>query len=349
MKKLDLNILNKYCEDGLLMKVTHPNYPLILWKYTRKVQYENKWDNITTQMRSVITDTKGNIIARPFPKFFNYNQLPSVGLSVPNEEFDVFEKVDGSLIITFWYDNKWMCASTGSFTSDYVVKANELLQNYPTFQLLPNLTYCFELLWTEHIIVIKPEKDDLILIGALNTDTGEDVDIHNDYYSNFNVVKKYNGITDITKLTEIFDGTNREGFVVKFKSGFRCKIKYNEYLRLHKIMTNCSNIDIWEALKNGEDMNIFITNVPDEFDSWVRFNIEKLNEMYKVEWFKYVKIYNKIYNKFNGDLSNMKLIAEEILTNYSKYKKPLFNMFNEKEVDEYIWNLIRPTFEAKKY
>lgn len=153
----------------------------------------------------------------------------------------------------------------------------------------------------------------------------------------------------LNQVTEIFDGTNREGFVVKFKSGFRCKIKYNEYLRLHKIMTNCSNIDIWEALKNGEDMNIFITNVPDEFDSWVRFNIEKLNEMYKVEWFKYVKIYNKIYNKFNSDLSNMKLIAEEILTNYSKYKKPLFNMFNEKEVDEYIWNLIRPTFETKKY
>lgn len=349
MKKIDINILKKYYEEGLLMKQEHSKYPLIIWNYSRKVQLENLWDDVTMQMRGLITDTEGNIIGKSFDKFFNLEQLPSVGLSVPNEEFDVYNKEDGSLIIVFWYDNQWLCASRGSFTSEYAVKASELLKNYPSFILLPNLTYCFELLWTEHPIVIVPEKDDLIMLGAFVTDTGDEIDIHQPYYSNFNVVKKYDGITDFTKLTETIDGTNREGFVIRFKSGFRCKIKYQEYLRLHRIVTNCSTIDIWQALKDGLDMNQFLENVPDEFDGWVRSRIMRYTHSYNLHWSYYVDLYNQIYRKFNGDFSNKKLVAEEIKLNYSENQKPLFNMINEKAIDDYIWSTIRPTFEKPNF
>lgn len=342
--KLDINILNEYFENGLLIKKSHPTYPLIIWNYSRKVQLENLWDEVTIQTRGLVTDFDGNIIARCFNKFFNYEQLESVGLSVPNENFDVFEKMDGSLIVVFWYDNQWICASRSSFDSEYSSYASKLIKKFPLEKLSTELTYCFELLWKERPIVIVPLNDSLILLGAFNTKTGEEIDIQTECYKDFNIVKKHNGITDYKKIKETI-GSNREGVVVRFKSGFRMKIKGEEYLRLHKIVTKFSTIDIWKVLKDGEDISEYLENVPDEFDIWVNFQISKFKENYNCIWLYYVNKYNEIFNKFNGDLTDKKTVALEVLSNYSKDQKVLFNMINEKEIDDIIWTMLRPEFE----
>lgn len=147
MKKIDINILKKYYEEGLLMKQEHPKYPLIIWNYSRKVQFENLWDDVTMQMRGLITDIEGNIIAKGFDKFFNLEQLESVGLKVPNEEFEVYEKIDGSYICCFFYNNLWLCASKGSFTSDQAQKGNELLKKYDISKLDKKNSYIFEIIY----------------------------------------------------------------------------------------------------------------------------------------------------------------------------------------------------------
>jgi RNA ligase len=297
-----------------------------------------------------VTDDDGVIIARPFPKFFNYSQLNSVGLTVPDEPFEVYDKRDGSLIITFAYNNEWVCASRGSFISDYAIKASELIQNYPMSMLYTQQTYCFELVWREHVIVIMPEKDDLIMLGTFVTEDGREMDIQIPYYQdNFNVVKKYEGITDYTTLTTTIDGKNKEGFIIRFESGFRCKIKYDEYIRLHKIMTGVSTIDIWESLRDGVDIIQFCENVPDEFDEWVKEVAYSLIERYGLIWECSVSLFNSLYDHFNGDLSNKKLVAEWIKTGPSDYTGILFNMVNEKDFDSIIWKMIRPEHKTPNY
>jgi hypothetical protein len=62
MKNL-IETLEKYYEDGLLYKQTHPTLPLTIWNYTPKVQYENIWDEITLQCRGMVTDDNGNVVA----------------------------------------------------------------------------------------------------------------------------------------------------------------------------------------------------------------------------------------------------------------------------------------------
>jgi hypothetical protein len=42
------------------------------------------------------------VIAKPFPKFFNYEEHTAD--EIPNELFDVYEKMDGSLGICFYYE-----------------------------------------------------------------------------------------------------------------------------------------------------------------------------------------------------------------------------------------------------
>jgi tRNA splicing ligase len=137
--------LNNYFEQGLLQKQYHPYHPIIIWNYTAKVQYEQKWDNITINCRGLITDYEGKIIARSFPKFFNIEQIDNN--DIPNENFEVYEKMDGSMILLFHYNNEWILASKGSFISDQALKAKELVKKYNINILDKNKSYVFEIIY----------------------------------------------------------------------------------------------------------------------------------------------------------------------------------------------------------
>ena len=138
-----LRILNKYHNEGLLYKQIHPTLPLTIWNYTEEVQYNNKWDEITLSARGLVTDEFGTIVARPFTKFFNMEE----GKHTPTTDFEVFEKVDGSLGIVFNYKGEWMIATRGSFTSDQAIKGKEMLDKYPVEKLDKNKTYLFEIIY----------------------------------------------------------------------------------------------------------------------------------------------------------------------------------------------------------
>ena len=138
-----LQKLNKYYEDGLLYKQIHPTLPLTIWNYTEKVQYESLWDEITLMCRGLVTDEEGNIVARPFKKFFNIEE----NKYIPTSKFDVYEKMDGSLGILFNYKGEWIFASRGSFTSDQAIKGAELLRKYPISLLDSKNTYLFEIIY----------------------------------------------------------------------------------------------------------------------------------------------------------------------------------------------------------
>jgi RNA ligase len=96
-----LYTLEQYSRTGHLFKQDHPTLPLSIWNYTPEVQYGQSWDEVTLQCRGLVTDNEGNIVARPFKKFFNIEE----GRHTPTEEFDVFEKMDGSLGILFYYES----------------------------------------------------------------------------------------------------------------------------------------------------------------------------------------------------------------------------------------------------
>jgi len=140
-----LNTLETYYQNGLLHKQTHPKYDLTIWNYTPKVQYERLWDDITLQCRGLVTNSKGDIVARPFKKFFNYEEHKPE--DIPNEDYEVYEKMDGSLGILFNYAGEWVMATRGSFTSPQAIKGKELLGKYPLDKLNKNNTYLFEIIY----------------------------------------------------------------------------------------------------------------------------------------------------------------------------------------------------------
>jgi len=334
-----LEVLNKYYEEGWLIKQTHPTLPLTIWNYSQTTQYEGKWDEVTLQCRGLVTDADGNVIARPFKKFFNIEE----GKHTPTSEFDVYEKMDGSLIIVFWYDGGWVVASRGSFTSEQATAASKIFFDKLDHNFSIGITYLFEFTanWNR-IVVDYGDEDNLTLLGAIRTDDETEATYGQLEMvargANCDVVKRYDGVKDYSTLKGIIKD-NQEGFVVRFSNGDRMKIKGEEYLRLHKIMTEVSTKSIWEILSNGDDIELILKDVPDEFFDKVKEYVSELMFQYKTLENEYLRIYNT--------LSDLKDKRSEFAKRALMFKHPqlLFNIVDGKPYSNAIWRIIKPEYK----
>ncbi len=133
---------------------------------------------------------------------------------------------------------------------------------------------------------------------------------------------------------------DKEGYVIRFKNGFRMKIKGEEYKRLHRILTNISNRDIWEYLKDGKPLDEILDKVPDEFYNWVKETKNTLETDYSKIENEYIWIY-KILSR-DEKINGRKIFAEYAL----KYKHPsiLFSMYDNRDYKNIIWKILYPNY-----
>jgi RNA ligase len=348
--KFDINILNDYLEKGLVVKNNHPTLPISIWNYSRKCQYDNKWDEITKQCRGLILDQEGNVIAKGFDKFFNIEEHKPD--EIPNEPFEVFEKLDGSLGILFWYEGKWILTSKGSFTSEQAIKGKDILDSkYNVHPIPKGYTTLVEIIYPQNRIVCNYGDDvSLVVLSMISNASGKELDYNSlkliGEETKMPLVKVYDGISDYKTLKSMID-KDREGYVVKFRNGFRIKIKGEEYVRLHKILTEFSNVDIWEYLKDGRDVNELLDRVPDEFDNWVKSTIRDIKYGYFQVDETSGKLFDyKMYGKYN-DLepeTDKKKYAEWVMNQDEILRPILFRMFDKKDYSDYIWKIIKPQY-----
>jgi len=339
---LHLEILNKYISEGLVVKNDHPTLPISIYNYSRTCQYENKWDEITKRCRGLILDQEGNVIAKGFNKFFNMEEHKLD--EIPNEEFEVFEKLDGSLGILFWYQEEWILATKGSFISDQSVKAKEIFKKYNVQQIPKGYTTLVEIIYPENRIVCPyGDEESLVVLAMISNISGKELDYNSLLYicdkTRMPVVKKYDGIGDYKTLKSLISN-DREGYVVRFRGGFRMKIKGEEYVRLHRILTGFSNVNIWEYLKDGKDLNELLDRVPDEFDMWIKETVKDLIFRFENIKKEYTWIYEHIMRVKNS--TDRKVFAE--YANRYKHSSILFKMFDNKDYSGYVWILVKPKF-----
>jgi RNA ligase len=255
--------------------------------------------------------------------------------------------MDGSLGIMFEYNGQMVCATRGSFTSDQSKwMTNFAIKNNYQNLIVSGSTYLFEIIYPENRIVVDYQgQERLVLLGIINAETGEEVP-YEDIFEKFDIVKRYDGIKDYTKLKSLIDN-NAEGFVIRFSNGDRMKIKGEEYLRLHKIMTNVSTTGIWEMLSNGDDVNELLKDVPDEFykkiQNYVRdlkYNYVQISEMAGKlhDGFRYGK-----YNDVDPEPTK-KEFAEFVFKQQKVLHPVMFAMWDKKKYDKIIWNILKPEF-----
>ncbi len=333
LKMISKDLLFEMINLGFVIKNKHPTEELYIYNYTQKTQFDRVWNEITLACRGLILDEDYTIIARPFAKFFNLGEFEHQ--EIPNLKFDVFEKMDGSLGILYFHNNKPFIASRGSFNSDQSIKANELLHSkYANFlgKFDQTKTYLFEIIYPENRIVLDYGKEEsLVLLAIIDTQTGAEFPLED---LGFPVVKKYDGINDINQLKAL-ELSDKEGFVIQYSNNYRLKIKFSEYLRLHRIITQVSSINIWEYLKTEQPLDEILEKVPDEFFDWVKKTKNKL-----VSEFEAIETQSKKDFKI---LETQKETALYYLT--CQYPTILFSMLKNRDYRPEIWKRIRPEFE----
>lgn len=306
-------------DAGYVTRKSHPELPLSIYTYTRTAQYERVWNQVTTRCRGLVADdTTGAIVALPLPKFFNVGEHESgqpYAPALPDEPFEVYDKVDGSLAVVFHYADRWRVASKGSFISAQATWAQRLLDTRDTAALRPGTTYLAEILYPQNRIVVDyGNRRDLVLLAAFGAD-GTEVPLaeaapHWQGIGSVVTVWPAMPLDELIALTEsntlpggaAANGTDAEGFVLRFASGVRAKAKLSEYVRLHKVLTGVNERDIWRGhgiqrfaglpakqlaqglnctvadieVSGGKPLDALLEQVPDEFDTWVREVIDRL-------------------------------------------------------------------------
>ena len=329
--KIDIKELDRLHKEKLLEKQVHPILPLTIWNYSQTCQYDNLWTSTLLMCRGLVTDVEGNVIARPFKKFFNLEEKKHVH----TENFTIWHKEDGSLGIIFFYNGVWHICSRGSFTSDQAIKAKEMLEKIKDKEkyLKKELTYLVEIIYPENRICIDyGQTEKLILLGAVDIETGAEVNPTKISQCIFEIPQQ-EYFTDYSQIAWL-DWENKEGFVVHFDNGNKCKIKFANYLKKHKIIWNLTNKLIHEHLVNG-NIEELLDQIPDEFYSIVKEEIYEFNKEYAI-------ILSSAMVAFIDarKLETRKEFAAEAL----KYEYPqvLFAMLDKKNYEGVIWKILEP-------
>src|SRR5690348_3156144 len=160
-------------EKGLVRTQRHPTRPFVIYNYTEACQYAGAWTPVTLACRGLIVDTGGQIVARPFAKFFNHSESHAPRFD-PAGAVAVTDKSDGSLGIIYHDRDGLAVATRGSFASDQAVHATEVLRTrYAGFTPPAGLTVLVEIIYPGNRIVVDYQGlDDLVLLGAVDIATG---------------------------------------------------------------------------------------------------------------------------------------------------------------------------------
>ena len=332
-----------YVKEGYLAGKTFGG--LTLYNYTTKTVLEANWNHHTMTARGLILDGDANVIARPWPKFFSLNERPETNLNrLPDETPELADKLDGSMILAFWNPEtqKWQACTRGSWDNVQGRFANKWLETYGE-RLDKAFTYMFELVAPWNRIVVFYPQEEMIMTGIIHTLSSED-------YSYARVREFGTKVGLKTVNWEVRPATdidlddpnilNMEGFVARYSNGFRVKLKYGQYLMLHRIMTTWSLKGMWEALAQGKTVDL--TGLPDEFKDWFDTNKTQMQDQVRALEAKAKYIYGARPTPVTNSKPQIRKEMAAFFMKHPEVSAILFRMFDEKPYADLLWKHVKP-------
>ena len=309
---------------------------------------------IRRECRGIIFDTAtGEIIRRPFHKFFNVNereetQAHVVDLSRPHA---ILEKLDGSMIAPFMVNGQ-MIWGTKMGATEVAAPVEEFVRNNPDYVILANgllpagLTPIFEWCSRKQRIVLDYREDRLILTAIRNMKTGsyESHETLMDFGEVFGipVVRAYEPETDMKEFVEtVRDMEDVEGFVVRFADGNMLKLKCDWYVQIHKAKE-----------KILQDRNIVELILDQKLDD-VKAHLP-VEDCERLSWFEYeinLDIGDRVY-MIDNDLTwlkekgiDRKTFALEHASNYDQFTRAImfknFDVIDSTKLRADVRNTVR--------
>jgi RNA ligase len=220
--------------------IAYPELVTLCYDHTKTSR-----NSITNECRGIVLDKNTfEIKAYPFSRFGDYD--PKKTTDFDFSDFKCFEKIDGSLIILYFYAGKWQIGTKSM--PDGRGKIAGLDQNYEQmfWELwhengfaLPtrhDFTYLFELKFpSNRQYITQTTTKSIALIGLRNIQTFEEVDIETAVQThlipawNLVVSKPMTSISDIWEHAIALNPSVDEGFVLLDKKFNRLKVKSPAY------------------------------------------------------------------------------------------------------------------------
>jgi RNA ligase len=260
-----------YIAQKLVVRQSHDTFPLDIYVYGREAEFGGIWDYVTSKCRGIIVNRlTGDIVARPFEKFHNLGSPHAAQIPLKGQPA-IMEKVDGFMCTLYTWEHKQYIASKGSFHSVHAKWATQWLRarfGDNGFALPPGYTAVFEGLHKDlRIVVDYGDRQGLVLLAVIHNETGVEMW---PYYveswaaqNSIECAKQHDLTLERARqesLVEYRDNLGtEEGYVAtwyntggEYRPPVRLKIKFIDYLRLHRMVTGVNPHHIWEALANDQ-------------------------------------------------------------------------------------------------
>ena len=254
-KYLKNNSLEELVTEYGLKHKWNKEESLVILDYHQIDSQKHKYHPIVRECRGLTLNNKYELVAKSFSRFYNFGEATTEEFDW--NEFTVYEKLDGSLVLLYFYNGEWRFNTRLSFgdarfadtgkTWDQVIK--EVFESkYDYSNLEQNITYTFEFVHPKNQIVKYYDEPNLYLLAAFdNTQDGKEVGLDYNEISHYNIVPIYK-IKDKDELFRFLLENEKkdstwEGFVVKDRNGLRLKIKTESYKREHRLWSNQLGIE----------------------------------------------------------------------------------------------------------
>jgi len=340
--------------DGFISKRKHDNANIYILNYTPKTMQDWRWNSATELCRGLIVDSEYNVVARSYYKFFSIDQLDDLSVIPTDEECEVYDKVDGFLGIMYFIDNIPYVSSRGSFHSEMADAANEMLRTkYSHIKFDPKYSYVFEIICPNDILTYNyGDEKKLILHGIFDNETGDEIPLADfddleyledegiEIIEQYEVSDKFNGFEYLISKYPFAD--KKEGFVVRFKSGFRLKLKYDEYKTLCHIKNMITPEKLLEMIINDESLKDCWDSIPEANKREIEAFTVKVTDKYENIYSSALSLFKQYY------VDNKAAFAKSIID--LKEKHLLFALYsgNYSKLEKYIWDNIKDEFNGSE-
>jgi RNA ligase len=242
---------------------------------------------VRRECRGLIFDIgTGNLISRPYHKFFNVGEKEETQLNKINlyEPHVVLEKLDGSMIRPIPIKEGFRLATKSGIT-DVSMNAEVFVadkSHYNTFIrkcIQKGTTPIFEWVSRKNRIVVDYPEDNLILTGMRYNNTGSYLPyvVMKSYATSWNipVVKAVDGLAvqniDLF-VKQVREWESEEGVVVRFSSGKMVKVKADDYVLRHRAKDSISQEkNVLQIIIEGSVDDLVPLLTPEDADRIQRF------------------------------------------------------------------------------
>lgn len=335
---IDMNELDRQVLAKNVRVQTHPDFPtLMIANYTEQAAFSRDWNDVTRMCRGLIwDDATGEVLARPFPKFFNLGEPEAPVLDPSTVSYHWADKADGSLGILYNDPNGYpRIATRGSFASEQAALGTQILhESGRAWQWAEYIdsgyTPLFEICGPDNRIVLRYDRNFLQPLGFVSIETGQFVPPEGTYRSR-----------TLASLLDDLERPNAEGWVLWTSNREAVKLKQEDYKALHRMVSNLTEKEVWRQLSAGT-YDKYVKELPDELFEEAEAWANALRDQFSVVYHQAFQLGEAVQHQ-RPPLETRKDQALWINKNVkSQFRGLVFALLDGKDIGPAIWRQLEP-------